>query len=446
MMEELRKNEQVEANIDGFSSDGGGVCHIGGRAVFVPRALPGERWRVRIVKANHTAVWGRGEELISPVPERVEPACPVFGRCGGCATMHMDYDCELRFKLGRLNDALQRIGGLSLRAESIEGADKLAGYRNKGIYNFASGPTAGFYRARSHDVITVSRCLLQPECFDRAAEALRLWMEEKQIPAYDEATGKGLVRHLYLRKSSSGFSACIVSAGTLPDGAAEALRRTCPELTGIMLCLNRNPENTVLTDDIRTLWGSDIVTEQLCGATFRLSPLTFFQINTAQAEKLYRIVGEFAEPAGKEVLDLYCGAGTIGLSVARSARKLIGSDIVPSAVENARFNALENGVENAEYLCGDAGQVSIKLVQRGEKPDVVLVDPPRKGLDEAVIGAICDMAPTRLVYVSCDPATLARDLRLLDGQGYLAIRCRAVDMFPRTRHVEAVALLEKVQA
>jgi 23S rRNA (uracil1939-C5)-methyltransferase len=444
-MKELQKNDLAEADIVGFSSDGSGVCRVGGRAVFVPRALPGEKWRVRIVKVNRTAVWGRGEELLSPVPERVEPACPVFGRCGGCATMHMDYACELRFKLSRLNDALQRIGGLPLRAEAIEGADTPEGYRNKGIYNFAPGPVAGFYRARSHDVISVPRCLLQPESFDRAAGALCRWMKENRVPAYDESTGSGLVRHLYLRKSSLNFSACIVSAGPLPDGVVEALRGACPDLSGITLCLNKCSKNVVLTDDIHMLWGSGIVTERLCGAEFRLSPLTFFQINTAQAEKLYRLAGEFAEPDGKVVLDLYCGAGTIGLSVARGAKKLIGNDIVSSAVENARFNAEANDVKSAEYLCGDAGMVAAMLARRGERPDVVLVDPPRKGLDEAVIGAICELAPARLVYVSCDPGTLARDLRTLDERGYRAVRCHAVDMFPRTRHVETVVLMSRAE-
>lgn len=443
MTPELQKNEIYEAEIDAFSSDGGGVCRIAGRAVFVPRALPGERWRVRIVKANKTAVWGRGESLLQAAPERCEPDCHVFGKCGGCATMHMSYDAELRFKLTRVNDALQRIGGLDLRAERIWSADKLEGYRNKGIYNFAPGPLCGFYRARSHDIVETPRCFLQPEEFDRAADALVGWMKQNDIPAYDEKSGKGLVRHLFLRRSATDFMACIVSADELPDGAVQALRDACPALTGVLLCVNKRAGNTVLDGRIRTLWGSTEVTETLCGAQFRLSPQTFFQINTAQAEKLYGLVREYAEPTGKCVLDLYCGAGSIGLSAARDAALLIGNDIVPSAVENARHNAALNGVDNAEYICADAGQAAAELAARGLRPELIIVDPPRKGITPEVIDAICAMAPGRLVYVSCDPATLARDLKELTARGYTAQKAEAVDMFPRTRHVETVCLLSR---
>ena len=446
MTKELKKNDIYEAEITGFSSDGGGVCRIEGRAVFVPRTLPGERWRVRILKANRTAVWGRGEELLSPSPERIEPACPHFGKCGGCATMHMTYGEELRFKLGRVNDALRRIGGLDLQAETIVGADRQDSYRNKAIYNFAPGPVCGFYRPRSHDVIQPERCLLQPEVFDRAAQALRDWMERHDIPAYDELSGEGLVRHLYLRHSAGHLAACVVAADRMDVSVADALRKACPELTGVFLCVNRTPGNVVLTGDFQLLWGSDTVEETLCGAKLTLSPLTFFQVNTAQAEKLYTLAGKYAEPAGKTVLDLYCGAGSIGLAVARDAARLIGSDIVPSAVTNARQNAAQNGVQNAEYFCGDASAIAAKLADEGLRPDVIITDPPRKGMDEPVLDALATMAPERIVYVSCDPGTLARDLKRLTERGYVPTRCTAVDMFPRTHHVETVCLLSKLIA
>ena len=446
MTKELKKNDIYEAEITGFSSDGGGVCRIEGRAVFVPRALPGERWRVRILKANRTAVWGRGEELLSPSPERIEPACPHFGKCGGCAAMHMTYGEELRFKLGRVNDALRRIGGLDLQAETIVGADRQDSYRNKAIYNFAPGPVCGFYRPRSHDVIQPERCLLQPEVFDRAAQALRNWMERHDIPAYDERSGDGLVRHLYLRHSAGHLAACVVAADKMPPSVADVLRKACPELTGVFLCVNRTPGNVVLTGDLQLLWGSDTVEETLCGAKLTLSPLTFFQVNTAQAEKLYTLAGEYAEPAAKTVLDLYCGAGSIGLAVARDAARLIGSDIVPSAVANARQNAARNGVQNAEYFCGDASAIAARLAAEGLRPDVIITDPPRKGMDEPVLDALAAMAPERIVYVSCDPGTLARDLKRLTERGYTPTRCTAVDMFPRTHHVESVVLLIKEES
>ncbi|MCD7844327.1 MAG: 23S rRNA (uracil(1939)-C(5))-methyltransferase RlmD, partial [Oscillospiraceae bacterium] len=394
---------------------------------------------------TRTAVCGRGEALLLPSPARIEPICPVFGKCGGCAAMHMTYNQELQCKLERVNDALRRIGGLTIQAETILGAPQQEGYRNKGIYNFAPGPVCGFYRARSHEVIPARRCYLQPPSFDRAADALLQWMKEKDIPAYDECTGDGAVRHLFLRRTARDFAACIVSASPLPESAADALRAACPELTGVLLCENRSRGNTVLDGPIRLLWGRDTVEETLCGAVFELSPLTFFQVNTRQAKALYTLAGEYAEPAGKTVLDLYCGAGTIGLSVARDAARLIGSDIVPSAVENAKRNAAKNGVKNAEYFCGDAKNVAQKLAADGLHPDIIIADPPRKGMDEPVLSAIAAMAPERLVYVSCDPATLSRDLRRLTALGYAPQKCTAVDMFPRCAHVETVCALSRVK-
>ena len=443
-MPELVKNDIYDGEVTGFTSEADGVCRIAGRAVFVPRTLPGETWRVRILKANRTAVWGRGEALLSaPSPDRVSPACPVFGKCGGCACMHMTYEAELRFKLGRVNDALRRIGDLDLQAETILGAEHHEGYRNKAIYNLAPGPVCGFYRARSHDVISAGGCALQPEVFHRAANALLEWMRDEDIPAYDELTGLGDVRHLFLRRNGEDLQACVVSARALPESLVPALRTACPELAGILFCWNDRPGNTVLTPDIRTLWGRDTLEMELCGTRFSLSPQTFFQINTDQAERLYTLVRQYAEPAGKTVLDLYCGAGSIGLSVAKDASRLLGNDVVPSAVENARENARRNGILNAAYFCGDAAAVAHKLAEDGLRPEVIITDPPRKGMDENVLTSIDQMGPERVVYVSCDPGTLARDLKRLHGLNYTAERCVAVDMFPRTQHVETVTLLSR---
>ena len=440
-MDDLKKNECFEAEIEGLTSEGAGVCRIGGRAVFVPRAIPGERWKVRIVKVNRSVVWGRGEELLEASPHRVRPVCPVFGRCGGCALQHMDYDRELAFKLQKVNDALARIGGTALRAEVIHPADTQQGYRNKAIYNYAPGPVCGFYRGRSHQVAETERCLLQPASFDRAAQALKAWMIDSGTPAYSEKESSGLIRHLFLRSGDPGLLACIVSAGRIDASVVPALRAACPELTGVSVCLNSRPGNVVLSGDIRNLWGTETVRQTLCGAAFEISVPTFFQVNTAQTEKLYRIAERYSEPAGKLVLDLYCGAGTIGQSIAREAKALIGNDIVLSAVENARRNAQRNGLENAEYLCMDASEAAGLLASHGLHPDVIITDPPRRGMDERVIKALGEMAPDRIVYVSCDPATLARDLKRLSDENYTAVQCEAVDMFPRTSHVETVCLL-----
>ena len=355
----------------------------------------------------------------------------------------MDYESELSFKLGRVNDALRRIGGLSLRAETILGADVTEGYRNKAIYNLAPGPVCGFFRGRSHEVIETPRCLLQPESFDRAARALKEWMLETDTPAYDETDGSGAVRHLFLRRGENGLLACIVSAKPLRSDVCGALRRACPDISGVLLCINDKPGNVVLTDNIRPLWGADAIEQTLCGASLSLSVPTFFQVNTAQAEKLYALAGQYADAAGKAVLDLYCGAGSIGLAVARDAKMLIGNDVVPSAIENARKNAARNGAANAEYYCGDAAAIAKKLSLEGLRPDVIITDPPRKGMDETVLAAMRDMSPERIVYVSCDPGTLARDLKRLASMGYEARRCTAVDMFPRTSHVETVVLLTR---
>lgn len=440
-MAELRKNEIYEAEIEGFTSKAAGVCRIEGRAVFVPRALPGERWRVRIVKANRSVVFGRGEELLAPSPHRITPACPVYGKCGGCAALHMDYACELDFKLRRVNDALRRIGGLDLRVEEIVGAAETEGYRSKAIYNLAPGPRCGFFRGRSHEVIESSRCLLQPADFDRAAEALRQWMTDTGTTAYDEALGEGCLRHLLLRMGDHGMLACLVAAEEPDHSVVKALRAACPELVGVLLCRNHRSGNVVLSDDIISLWGADTIEQTLGGARFTLSVPTFFQVNIAQAEKLYALAGAYAEPKGKTVLDLYCGAGSIGLAAARDAARLIGNDIVPSAIENARKNAARNGVKNAEYFCGDAAAVAEKLAAEGLRPDVIITDPPRRGMDESVLRAMADMAPEQIIYVSCDPGTLARDLKRLAALGYRARKCAAVDMFPRTAHVETVCLL-----
>lgn len=454
LMNELVKNQIHEAEITGYSSEGAGVCRLFGRAVFVPGAIPGETWKVRILKVGASAVYARGETLLSASPERTEPACPAFGRCGGCDLMHMSYAEELRFKLGRVNDALLRIGGLDFQMETINGSARIEGYRNKGIYAVApgsEGPVVGFYASRSHQVVPLplGRCLIQTPFSDRAALAVRDWMRARKISAYDEKTGKGLVRHVFTRTAfvTKEAMVCLVAAGGF--GAAtgslvDALRTACPEVTGIVLCVNKTPGNTVLVGDFHTLWGSGVLTDQLAGFRFELSPAAFFQINPPQAQRLYDLATDYAAPEGTDtVLDLYCGAGTITLCLARRARRAIGAEVSPFAVENARENARRNNVANAEFILGDAGEAARELARRGLTPEAIVVDPPRKGLSAQVIEAVLAMAPRRLVYISCDPGTMARDLRLLAQGGYAPSAGEAFDLFPRCAHVEVCCLLEK---
>ena len=449
------KNERFTARIDGWASDGSGVCRVGGRAVFVKGALPGETWELKLVRVTASAAWARGEKLLSPSPERQTPPCPVYGKCGGCALLHASYRAELDCKLTRVNESLRRIGGLDFHITEILGAEKTEGYRNKSILAVAAGengPVAGFFRQHSHDVVPAESCLLQTPLSAAAAHAVLDWMRRCGVEPYDELSGKGQVRHVYTRCAfrTGEAMACVVTArgfgGEATRALVDTLRAACPELTGIVLCVNKTRGNTVLAGDFHTLWGRSTVTEELCGLRFELSPLSFFQINPPQAERLYAKALEYASPDGAgTVLDLYCGTGTISLCLARGAKQVIGAELVPQAVADARANAARNGVENVRFLCGDASEAAAALRKEGVQPDAVVVDPPRKGLTPELIAAVADMAPARVVYVSCDPATLARDLKLFTESGYLPADGVAVDMFTHTHHVETVVLMSRVK-
>ena len=449
-MKALKKNEIYTVTVDGWTSEALGVCHIEGRAVFLPRAIPGEQWRVRIVKVTNTAVYARGEELLISSPARREPDCPYYARCGGCDTRHMCYEEELRFKLSRVNDALRHIGRQTLQADSILGSEETARYRNKAIFAVAEtpdGPACGFFRERSHALIAVEDCLIQKELSLRAAKAVTDFMRKHQIPAYDEESGKGVVRHVFCREAVHGKDAllCIVAArgfGAQTSALTEALRSACPELTGIVLNINKTKGNTVLQGDFYPLWGKPYMEDTLCGSRFAIAPQAFFQVHPLQAEKLYELAARFAQAEKTDlVFDLYCGAGTISLRLARDAGQVIGAEIVPQAIENAKENAARNGIQNVEFLCADAGDAARELASRGQIPKIVVVDPPRRGMDEAAVAAVAAMAPARIIYVSCNPSTLARDILRFNGFGYTLGKAAAVDMFPGTAHVETVCCL-----
>ena len=444
MDEPLEKNRIHEAAITGCTSEGLGVTRIAGRAVFVKGAIPGERCRIRILKAGRTAVYARIEELLQPSPQRIEPDCPCYGRCGGCDFRHVSYPEELRIKLERVNDAFQRIGGLALRAGEILPAPETDRYRAKAVFNVGEDregkPITGFFRARSHEVIPVEECLLQQPEANRAAAVLRRWMQENRLPAYREESGGGLVRHLFVR---SGM-VCVVAAGQprCADRLIAELRRELPGLRSVVWNDNRSSGNTVLAGEFCTLWGEDSVEVSLSGLRFRLSPRSFFQVNPVQAERLYGLAAAYAGLTGMErVVDLYCGTGAIGLLAAAQAAEVTGVELVRSAVADAERTAKENGIRNARFLCGDAAAAAARFASEGMRPDVLFVDPPRKGLAPEVIGSIAVMGSGRVVYVSCDPATMARDLKLFRENGYRAEKAVAVDMFPRTSHVETVCCL-----
>ena len=445
---ELAKNQEHTVTIEGYGEGGMGVARIDGRVVFVHGALRGEKCRVLILKTLKSVAFAKVLEVIEPSSERITPDCPYFPRCGGCTYRHIRYEEELRLKKQRVQDNLSRIGGSDVTVEEILGAQDTLRYRNKAQYPVSKDGAVGFYRARTHEVIECEHCLLVKPEADAAAEALREYMQSCRVAGYDEKTGRGLVRHLYIRSNAAGESlVCVlVNGDKLPkeDRLVTLLRDACPKCTGIVLGTNTKKGNVILGDRYRTLWGSDRLEDTLCGKTFRLSVPSFYQVNRIQAERLYAKAIEFAGLTGQEtVLDLYCGAGTITLALSDHAKKVLGAEIVPEAIDDARENAARNGVKNAEFFCGDASDVAKKLARENLRPDVITVDPPRKGLAADAVEIIAEMQPGRVVYVSCDSATMARDVKRLADLGYTAQRACAVDMFPRADHVETVVLLSK---
>ena len=445
---ELAKNQEHTVTIEGYGEGGMGVARIDGRVVFVHGALRGEKCRVLILKTLKSVAFAKVLEVIEPSSERITPDCPYFPRCGGCTYRHIRYEEELRLKKQRVQDNLSRIGGSDVTVEEILGARDTLRYRNKAQYPVSKDGAVGFYRARTHEVIECEHCLLVKPEADAAAEALREYMQSCRVAGFDEKTGRGLVRHLYIRSNAAGESlVCVlVNGDKLPkeDRLVTLLRDACPKCTGIVLGTNTKKGNVILGDRYRTLWGSDRLEDTLCDKTFRLSVPSFYQVNRVQAERLYAKAIEFAGLTGQEtVLDLYCGAGTITLALSDHAKKVLGAEIVPEAIDDARENAARNGVKNAEFFCGDASDVAKKLARENLRPDVITVDPPRKGLAADVVESIAEMQPGRVVYVSCDSATMARDVKRLADLGYTAQRACAVDMFPRADHVETVVLLSR---
>ena len=443
----LEKNKVYRARVEGYTSEGLGVARIDGQAVFVHRALRGEDCDILLLKVLKNAAFGKAVKVYTPSPHRTEPDCPYYGRCGGCDFRHMDRAEELDAKRQRVQDALRRIGGSAVTVESIDGGEPLH-YRNKSQYPVAADGSVGFYRARSHQVVPVERCLIQKPQADKAAQALRDYIRTYGVSCYDEKTRRGLVRYLYIRTNGAGQSllCVLVNGKKLPheQELVELLRQAVPDAVGVVLGVNTHPTGAVLGTEYRTLWGADVLTDTLCGLTFRLSVPSFYQVNREMAEVLYDKAVEFAGLTGGEtVLDLYCGAGTITQVMARHAGQVIGAEIVPEAIEDAKENAKRNNIANVAFFCGDASAVAADFAAKGLRPDVICVDPPRKGLTPEVVQAAAQMAPRRIVYVSCDPATLARDVKLFAQSGYEAVRAAAVDMFPGTANVETVVLLSK---
>lgn len=447
----LAKNQCFEMTCDAFGQDAQGVCRHEGMAVFVPGLLPGERALVRIVKPEKRYAFGRVEKLLEKSPSRAEPFCPIYKRCGGCVCQHMTYEASLAFKRQQVQDLLQRVGGLSIEVPPVWGMAHPFGYRNKGAYPVAQtdgAPVCGFFAPRSHDLVPLPEngCAIQGEDSAKATQAVLNWMRENSVPAYDEQTGRGLVRHIMTRSTTSGelMVVVVVTRADIPKASRliELLRAAVPGLCSVCLSVNGRRTNVILGTDIRVLWGKAAMEDTLCGLRFSVSPLSFFQVNPQQTERLYGLALEYADLTGAEtVVDAYCGAGTISLLLAQKAKKVIGIEIVPEAIQNANENAARNGIANAEFHVGATEELLPKLVENGLRPDVIVLDPPRKGCDPAVLQAIIAAAPKRVVYVSCGAPTLARDAKLLTEGGYAAEKVQCVDMFCWTGAVETVMSL-----
>lgn len=448
----MKKNDIIELNITDVTLQGSGVGHIDGLAVFVPETVTGDKIEAHVLKVKSNCAYAKVHRIIEPSENRIPVDCESFKKCGGCAFRHIDYKYESELKANAVKNNLNRIGGVEPLMEEIVTLSP-DGYRNKCQYPVSkSGDSIsiGFFSSHSHRVVDCPACALQPLEFSKAQKAFKEFLLKYNVSVYDETTRKGLVRHFYLRRANvtKEVMACVVVNGDkMPyeDKLIECLKSVFgDDLKSVVININKNKTNVILGEKCVTVYGDDYITDVLCGVKIRISPLSFYQVNHDVAELLYKKAKEYAEPNGKTVLDLYCGAGTIGLSMAEEAKRIIGVEIIHEAVLDARFNALENGFLNAEFICDDAAGAAKVLSEKGIRPDVVILDPPRKGCDDELIKTVAnDFAPERVVYVSCDSATLARDCKIFKALGYETINATPVDMFPRTGHVETVVLLSR---
>ncbi len=449
------RDKLYDARFSGLGHAGEGVGRVEGFTVFVPYVLPEEEARIRITEVKKNFARGRLEEIIEQSPHRATPRCPIFYHCGGCQLQHMDYQQQLTVKRQTVADNLTRIGHLEgVVVHPTLGMEEPWYYRNKAQIPFGvqnGVVVAGFYAQGSHEIINLDECYIQHPISDRILRSLRDVVRRWGIPVYDERTGKGLLRHALIKIGQDGAEAMcvlITNGETLPHAneLVAALRDAVPQLTSIVQNVNTKPGNVVLGSRSITLWGKDTVEDILGGLRFSISPESFYQVNIRQTEVLYNQALKYARLTGSEtVIDAYCGIGTISLFLARVAGRVIGVEVVPEAIEDARRNAAVNGITNAEFLVGESEQIIPELYSQGVRAEVVVVDPPRQGCDSRLLDAIAAMRPERVVYVSCNPASLARDLAILAERGYVTREVQPVDMFPQTAHVECVVLITRAE-
>ncbi|MFV0352815.1 MAG: 23S rRNA (uracil(1939)-C(5))-methyltransferase RlmD [Oscillospiraceae bacterium] len=449
----LSKNQTVTAEITAITNEGNGVARYEGKVIFVPGAAVGDMLEIKIVKDGKQFCYGKIESIVSPGDDRIAQDCPIGEICGGCCFRHLSYQAELTAKQQFVQDALQRIGHLDIDVLPILPSPSVQRYRNKVQYPVRAGKNGnieyGFYAKRSHRVVYCEDCLLQPQIINQIAQQTITLLQKNNIPAYDEVSQTGNIRHLYFRIGhyTQEIMLCIVSSsGLVPnlDKLVSSLCASFPVITTVVLNVNPHNTNVILGDKNIPLYGNGTIQDYLCNVPLHLAPHSFSQVNTTGAERLFAVAKEYAAPKREDIiLDLYCGAGVIGLSMAAQCKSLIGVEIVPSAVEAAKKSAAQMGLSNTRFILADAGKAAAQLEAEGLRPDIITVDPPRKGCDDATLEAILRMNPKKIVMVSCNPATMARDVAKLAAGGYTAHQVQPVDMFPRTNHVECVVELKK---
>ncbi len=450
-MQSLQKNQLISLTIDSYNAEGAGVGRINGVVVFVPDTIVHEHVSAQIIKVTKQYAVAKLLDVIDPSEMRVEPPCPVYSQCGGCALQHLNYTEQLKFKSQRISECFSRIGHNPLsQTPVVRGMEVPYRYRNKASFPIAADQQTriGLYARRSHRVIDVDDCLLQDEYHAKIIQSIRAWISKHAIEPYDESTRRGLLRHIVTRRSKTGYLVCLVSTGSLPntDDLIKSLLADSPCIEGIVVNINKRTDNVILSNDERLIYGKQRIDETILGLTFRVSTMSFMQVNPLQTQALYSLALDFAQLVGDEiVVDAYCGIGTMSLLFAKHARRVYGIECVPAAIEDALYNANLNDIQNVSFECAYAEQALPKLLRSGVKPDILLLDPPRKGCDEAVLRSAIDANIPRIVYVSCDPATLARDVAILTKAGYVLQQIEGIDMFCQTSHVETVVLMSRVE-
>ncbi|SNV88327.1 23S rRNA (uracil(1939)-C(5))-methyltransferase RlmD [Clostridium cochlearium] len=448
----VKKNNIYRVSITGMGTKGEGIGKIDNFTIFIPGAILGEEVEVNIIKVNKNYAVGKLLNIIIASEERVKPICDIYTRCGGCQLQHMSYKEQLNFKRQKVKDALLRLGGIDVEVEAVLGMKNPYRYRNKvqlPIGKENEKVSIGFYAPRSHNIIDLKTCLIQDEKADDIIKILREWIEKFNVPIYNEKEHKGNLRHIMVRtafKTGEVMVVLVTKDKNLPH-KEELINKLIENLQGVVSIIqniNSQKTNVVLGKESIVLWGKDKIIDYIANFKFAITPLSFFQVNPIQTEVLYNKALEYADLKGNEVVfDAYCGTGTISLFLSQKAKKVYGVEIVAEAIESAKLNAKENNVDNVDFIVGESEQVIPELIEKGIKADVVVVDPPRKGCEKSLLEAMANMSPEKIVYVSCDPATLARDLGVLEKLGYKTIRVQPVDMFSNTYHVENVVLLEK---